>query len=78
MLDRVGMEKADSPVDSHKAHRQNGIVHQSEPKIDILIQVLVQIRPLASLQALLFLLPHIVSSEAVFKACQGLRQNYLS
>ena len=30
-LDRVGMEKADCPVDGHKCHRQYGVVHKSEP-----------------------------------------------
>ena len=43
-LDRVGMEKADGPVDSHKCHCQNWVVHKGEPFYEnILIWVLVQI-----------------------------------
>ena len=81
-LDRVGVEEADGPVDGHECQCQYRVVDKGEPKhFQILILAFKtnhHIKPLASVQTFLLLLPHIVSSEAGIKPCQGLNQNYLS
>ena len=74
-LDRVGVEEADGPVDGHECQCQYRVVDKSEPKhFQILILAFKTnylIAPLASVQTLLLLLPHHVSSEASFKTCQN-------
>ena len=75
-LDRVGVEEADGPVDGHKCQCQYRVVDKGEPKQHFQILILAfktnyLITPLASVQTLLLLLPHIVSSEASFKTCQN-------
>ena len=74
-LDRVGVEEADGPVDGHECQRQYRVVDKGEPKhfqtLILAFKTNYHITPLASVQTLLFLLPHMVSSEASFKTCQN-------
>ena len=73
------MKKADGPVDSHKCHRQNRVVHKGEPKIFSQFRFetfssYTHTTPLASVKTLLLLVPHIVSSEASFTACKKVEE----